>query len=203
MFKTKLYVTALMALLSSSLQALPQDWQQEMVIQSDRAELDRKTGMVVYEGDVVLTQGTLKIESERLVLMLDGKNLQQAIAEGAPARYEQQVSADKPVTHATAKRIDYFARDRQITFKGDAELRQESNLFSGELIRYDITRETVTASGGDEAGSNNTSSTSDDKQRIRVVIQPQQSEQAPAQPAAEESASKGTAVENSAEGNAQ
>ena len=153
--------------LVATVEALPEDWQQEMIIQSDRAELDRKTGMVVYEGDVVLTQGTLKIESERLVL----KILEQAIAEGQPARYQQQVSSNKPVTQATANRIDFYATRKEIAFKGNAELRQENNLFSGELIRYDIEQETVTASGSDTPADG--TAESEDKQRIRVIIQPQ------------------------------
>ncbi|MDO6805475.1 lipopolysaccharide transport periplasmic protein LptA, partial [Wenyingzhuangia sp. 1_MG-2023] len=90
------------SVLATTVEALPEDWQQEMIIESDRAELDRKTGMVVYEGDVVLKQGTLTIESDRLTLILDGKALKQAIAEGQPARYQQQVSSDKPITRATA-----------------------------------------------------------------------------------------------------
>tara|TARA_R110002050_G_scaffold50829_5_gene117401 strand:+ start:1321 stop:1857 length:537 start_codon:yes stop_codon:yes gene_type:complete len=157
--------------LVATVEALPEDWQQEMIIQSDRAELDRKTGMVVYEGDVVLTQGTLKIESERLVLILNGKILEQAIAEGQPARYQQQVSNNKPVTQATANRIDFYATRKEIAFKGNAELRQENNLFSGELIRYDIEQETVTASGSDTPADG--TAVSEDKQRIRVIIQPQ------------------------------
>ncbi|MDO6681984.1 lipopolysaccharide transport periplasmic protein LptA [Oceanobacter sp. 5_MG-2023] len=159
------------SVLATTVEALPEDWQQEMIIESDRAELDRKTGMVVYEGDVVLKQGTLTIESDRLTLILDGKALKQAIAEGQPARYQQQVSSNKPITRATAKRIDFYADRKEIAFKGDAALRQENNLFSGELIRYDIEQETVSASGSETSGSG--TGGADDNQRIQVIIQPQ------------------------------
>jgi len=182
---TRLLAALSLSVLASLSQALPSDWQQEMIIQSDRAELDRKTGMVVYEGEVVLTQGTLKIESDRLVLILDGKNLKQAIAEGEPARYQQQVSEDKPVTNARAKRIDYYANDKQITFTGDAELSQENNQFRGQLIRYDITEETVTASGSNNEAAADGIETSG-KQRIQVIIQPQETGQTPTEAATQE-----------------
>lgn len=179
MFKNKLAMLLMaVSLLPLTAQALESDWQQEMVIQSDRAELDRKTGMVVYEGDVELTQGTLKIQSDRLVLILEGKSLKQAIAEGEPAHYEQQVSADKPVTNASAERIDYFAADKLINFSGNAELTQENNSFSGQQIRYDITAETVSASGQTPASDQSDASGESDNQRIRVIIQPQQTGQA-------------------------
>lgn len=160
---------SLLMFISTACQALPEDWQQEMVIQSNRAELDRKSGMVVYEGEVTLTQGTLKIAADRLVLLFDGKHLQQAIADGNPANYEQKVSRDNPVTHATANRIDYFAVSREVAFTGNAELRQDNNRFSGELIRYNINTETVTASGADDKQPKNSD---EPRQRIRVVIQP-------------------------------
>jgi lipopolysaccharide export system protein LptA len=169
----RILASLLLLLASLSSHALPEDWQQEMVIQSDRAELDRKTGMVIYDGKVILTQGTLKIESDRLVLMFNGKHLQQAIADGNPAYYEQKVSNDKPVTRASATRIDYYAASREIAFSGNAELRQDANRFSGELIRYNINTETVTARG-DDSKSGNTGTGDNSKQRIRVVIQPEE-----------------------------
>lgn len=163
----RMLASLLLLLASLNSHALPADWQQEMVIQSDRAELDRKTGMVIYDGKVILTQGTLKIESDRLVLMFNGKHLQQAIADGNPAYYEQKVSNDKPVTRASATRIDYYAASREIAFSGNAELRQDANRFSGEQIRYNINTETVTARGDESTPAAGTA-----KQRIRVVIQP-------------------------------
>ncbi|MCD8523591.1 MAG: lipopolysaccharide transport periplasmic protein LptA [Saccharospirillaceae bacterium] len=156
--------------------ALPDDWQQEMTILSDRAELDRKAGVVIYEGNVVLTQGTLRIESDRLLIIRSGDTLEKAIAEGhsdKPARYQQQINPGKPLTKAHGKRIDYFAQRREITLQGNAQLQQDGNQFSGERILYDMTKETVTASGSTHtSGQTNGDS---EKQRIKVVIQPQTS----------------------------
>lgn len=151
--------------------SLPSDWDQEMVIQSDRAELDRKTGMVIYEGKVELTQGSLKIQSERLLVIMDNNQLKQAVAEGKPASYQQQVSAGKPLTHAKAQRIDYYADSRELAFTGSAELKQGNNLFSGETIRYQLDNERVTASGSEPANPDSPQSTQP-TERVRVVIQP-------------------------------
>lgn len=160
--------------LTAATHALPEDTKQEMVILSDRAEIDRKTGIVIYEGHVVLTQGTLRIESDRLTIIRNGNSLEKAIAEGEPARYQQQVTADKPLTRASGKRIDYLAADRQVTVKGNAVLEQEGNLFSGDRLLYDINEETVTGSGARNSGSNN----ADGDNRIRMVIQPQNADTA-------------------------
>ena len=169
---------------AASAYALPDDWQQEMVILSDHAELDRKAGVVIYEGNVILTQGTLRIESERLLIIRTDNTLEKAVAEGTakkPARYQQQINPGKPLTKAHGQRIDYFAQQREIKLQGNAQLQQDGNQFSGENILYDMTKETVTASGG----TNTTGQPAGDgeKQRIKVVIQPQ----TPAEPATDNS----------------
>ncbi len=159
---------------AASAYALPDDWQQEMVILSDHAELDRKAGVVIYEGNVILTQGTLRIESERLLIIRTDNTLEKAVAEGTakkPARYQQQINPGKPLTKAHGQRIDYFARQREVNIQGNAQLQQDGNLFSGERILYDMTKETVSASGGTST-SGQTGGTGE-KQRIKVVIQPQ------------------------------
>lgn len=149
--------------------ALPQDWQQQLVIESDTAEFDRKSGIVVYRGNVELLQGTLKINADSILLIFNGNTLEQAVAEGKPAHYQQQVNPDKPVTQATAQRIEYFAGKRELKFRGQARLTQENNEFSGELIRYDVMSETVYATGSD---GHNPSGDNSKKQRIKVIIQP-------------------------------
>jgi len=156
---------------SVSVQALPEDAQQEMTILSDSAELDRKAGIVIYKGNVVLTQGTLKIESDRLMILRNGNVLEKAVAEGKPAKYQQQISADQQLTHAHGNRIDYFAARKEVQITGDARMEQEGNEFSGEKITYDITNEKVVAKSSAVTGSAEKT-----PQRIKVVIQPEKDE---------------------------
>lgn len=165
---------ALLTLITAPLTAmsLPDDWQKAMTILSDTAEIDRRAGTVIYEGNVVLTQGTLKIEADRLLVLRDGDSLEKAVAEGEPAHYEQQIEVGKPITTAHGNRIDYYTIERRITLRGEAELQQDGNLFSGDLITYDMISETVKASGNkintETIGDSETTSDG----RIKVVIQP-------------------------------
>lgn len=176
-------LTALAVLIAPlTAMSLPDDWQKAMTILSDTAEIDRRAGTVIYEGNVVLTQGTLKIEAERLLVLRDGDSLEKAVAEGSPAYYEQQIEAGKPVTTAHGNRIDYYTIERRITLRGDAELQQDGNLFSGDQITYDMISETVKASGNqvtsDAIGTSETTSDG----RIRVVIQPPKPKATPPKP---------------------
>lgn len=164
----------LLALVTTPLTALslPDDWQQAMTILSDTAEIDRRAGTVIYEGNVILTQGTLKIQAERLLVLRDGDSLEKAVAEGSPALYEQQIEAGKPVTTAHGNRIDYYTVERRITLRGDAELQQDGNLFSGDQITYDMASETVKASGNQAISDSVDNSETTPDGRIKVVIQP-------------------------------
>ena len=165
----KLAVMSLSVITSYTV-ALPDDWQKEMTILSDSAEIDRRAGTVVYEGNVILTQGTLKIEADRLMILRNGDTLEKAVAEGDRARYQQQIEVGKPLTTALGNRIDYYTSERRIIITGDAELEQEGNIFSGERITYDMATETVRADG--TTAESSTDSTDEDSGRIKVVIQP-------------------------------
>ena len=170
MLRTRLNNLLLSAalLMSLSVNALPGDWQQEIVIVSDSAKMDRRTGVVIYKGNVILTQGSLRIESDRLTVMRQNDALEKAIAEGKPARYQQTNAADQLPTHAEASRIEYRAGERKALLTGQARLEQAGNEIRGEKILYDMTAEVVTATAG-----KNKKEPEAPPQRIRVVIQPQ------------------------------
>lgn len=167
------------SLLALPANALDDDWQQPMTILSDSAELDRRAGTVIYEGNVTLTQGTLLIEADRLMVLRNGEVLEKAVAEGNPARYQQQIDTDESLTNAHGNRIDYYTGEQRITLRGDAELRQDGNLFSGEQITYDMKTETVKASGQSSDNSNTAVGEAQPDGRIKVIIQPPKPAEAP------------------------
>tara|TARA_B100001109_G_scaffold55076_2_gene44424 strand:+ start:70240 stop:70806 length:567 start_codon:yes stop_codon:yes gene_type:complete len=158
-------------LLAVPARALPEDARQELVIRSQQAEMDRKTGIVIYQGNVILTQGTLKITADKLRILHEGNLLKRAVAEGAPARYQQRITADKPITHAEGSRIEYLSEQDEVIVSGNAILKQGGDQFNGERLTYDMSAETVKADGGatSTAGGEN----QNDDARIRMIIQPQ------------------------------
>src|SRR5690554_7907613 len=67
-------------LLPAMASALPSDSEQPIHIQADTAELDDKKGTAIYRGDVVITQGTLKITGHTVTLV-QGKD-RKSVVEG-------------------------------------------------------------------------------------------------------------------------
>lgn len=157
------------------LAAMQLDTDQPLEIEADAARLDEVEQVTVYTGDVVVTQGSLRMWGERLTVRYDDEQrIDTAVLTGRPARFVQSARDGQPETRGHARRIDYHARSGRIELIDDAEITQSGRLFSGPKLAYDLNRRVWVAEGapaaaGAEAGGG----------RVRVVIPPKR----PADPA--------------------
>ena len=167
----KTLLAALISFTSFHASCLESDASAEITIQSDRAEFDRKTGIAIYEGNVVLEQGTLLIHADQVTLYSNAnQKLTKAVAEGKPAHFQQQMEGDKGLTKAQGHSITYRTLDKNISLLKDAVLEQEGNSFSGNQITYDIINESVSAKGQTETQVDPTGE--QPSGRIKMIIQP-------------------------------
>ncbi|MEW6462146.1 MAG: lipopolysaccharide transport periplasmic protein LptA [Pseudomonadota bacterium] len=155
------------ALGSAAAWALPSDRDQPIRIQADTAELDDKQGVAVYRGDVIITQGTLKITGDTVTITQTASgDIDVFTSVGNLAYYEQKPDVGKDIVKAYGKTIQYFASNERIVLIDQAKVIQEGNTFEGEKIVYDTRRQIVNA--GRATGSN----VSTPRPRIDMVIQP-------------------------------
>lgn len=130
-------------------------------IQSDRAELDEQKGRSVYSGDVIITQGTSTLRSDKVIIYNDNSGLIKLEAFGTPAHFTQQQEADAQPTHAYGNTIIYTRADEKLTLIKDAKLEQGKNTFRGETIEYNTLSRVVTAQGGKE-----------ESERVEIIVHP-------------------------------
>jgi lipopolysaccharide export system protein LptA len=155
------------ALGSGSAWALPTDREQPIRVQADSAELDDRQGVAVYRGDVIITQGTLKITGDTVTITQNAQgDIEIFTSVGKPAYYEQKPSADKQIVKAYGLTIQYFVANERIVLIDQAKVVQEGNTFEGEKIVYDTQRQIVNA--GRATGVDITTP----RPRIDMVIQP-------------------------------
>ena len=155
------------ALGSAAAWALPTDRDQPIRVQADSAELDDKQGVAVYRGNVVITQGTLKITGDTVTITQDANgDVEVFTSVGKPAYYEQKPAVDKQIVKAYGLTIQYFAANERIILLDQAKVVQEGNTFEGEKIVYDTQRQIVNA--GRATGSN----VSVPRPRIDMILQP-------------------------------
>ncbi|MES2823362.1 MAG: lipopolysaccharide transport periplasmic protein LptA [Pseudomonadota bacterium] len=144
-------------------QALPADKEQSIKISSESAAIDSKLGVTTLTGSVKLIQGTLEINADKVTLRYDkNQKLESLVAEGLPARYQQQPAADKALIHAEADSIIYTVSKDHLTLDKNAFVEQNGATTRGGKIDYNITSGTVNASGAGNGSG-----------RVEFVIPPQ------------------------------
>ncbi len=145
----QLGLTTILLSSSFSAMALPSDAQQPIRLLADKATFKQSTGITRYSGNVIITQGTFKINADSLTLKL-GKNrsINSASAKGHPAKMEQVISKAKGKVKGQANSIEYNNITGIITLVGNAKLSQNGASFSGNKIRYSLKAGDVEAIGG-------------------------------------------------------
>jgi len=128
--------------------ALENDAQQPIHIEGDDAEIDQNNETIVYTGSVEIAQGSLRVRGDRMVVKINGNQVERIITTGSPARYQQTLEDAQGEVRAHADSIIYHTSQERIFLNGGASLKQQGNTMNGESIRYDIVKGKVDASAG-------------------------------------------------------
>lgn len=147
-------------LLASAAQALPSDREQPIRISADQALRDDREGFTEYTGNVRLQQGSLQIQANKLTIFHRQEAADRIVAEGSPARLQQQPATDKAVIHAAALSIEYFKSQERVKLSREARIEQEGSIVTGNTIDYFMAEQRVRADAGRR----------EDGGRVEVVI---------------------------------
>jgi lipopolysaccharide export system protein LptA len=146
---------------SLSAHALKSDRNQPIKIEADRVEINEKTQISYYRGNVSMQQGSLKIKADEVTVYMKDGALHRVFITGAPAHFEQIPDDRKELVKSRAKQMEYFAKQQRLLLKQEAEVVQGANLFRGDQIEYDTLTSTVKAQK-DASGDT----------RVHAIIQP-------------------------------
>lgn len=143
--------------------ALPEDARQPIYVDADRAEIDKKTGITIYRGNVVINQGSMRILAEKVTIYNEAKKVSRIVAtgKGEQAQYQQKPNAEKDLVIAKADTIEYLVGNETLHLMDNAFLLQDGATMKGYRIDYDVRASMATASGQGPDTENT---------RIQVVI---------------------------------
>lgn len=141
--------------------ALEDDRAQPIRITADRASRDERAGETRYEGNVMLSQGSLQINADSVTVQHTTEQANTIVATGSPATLTQIPNPEQAAVNAEAGRIEYWRDLEKITLTENARIEQDGATVTGVRIDYLVAEQRVQASG--EAG---------DGQRVEVVIPP-------------------------------
>ncbi len=144
-------------------------------IEADSVRLDDAKKTAVYEGAVVLNQGTLNIRADRIDVRQDDKGMTVGEAAGKPVYFKQKVEGRNEYLEAEAMRLEYDARTEVIRLLGQASLKQGGDELRGGVIVYDVRTERYQAQGAPGEGQQG---------RVHAMIRPRSepTDAAPAKP---------------------
>ncbi|HXC39258.1 MAG TPA: lipopolysaccharide transport periplasmic protein LptA [Burkholderiales bacterium] len=156
-------------------------------IESDRMNANDAKKTAVFDGKVVLTQGTMTIRAERIIVVQDAQGFQSGTAIGSPATFRQKREGVNEYIEAEAERIEYNGRADKVEFFNRARLRRDcGDDVRGGYISYDSRSEffTVNSAGANASNTSNAQGTQAPKPagRVSAVLMPKTPSADPASP---------------------
>lgn len=148
-----------------------------LTIEADQpGTLDLVKQVVVFNGNVVVSQGTMAIRAERVEVRerADGHRTATALGSaGKPATFKQKRDGVDETIEGTADRIEYDSRGDVVRFSGNAQVQRlrgsaPADEVSGAVITYDNGNETFSVQGASGAGG----APAPNGGRVKVVITP-------------------------------
>lgn len=168
---------ALLALTCASpLRAERADRDKPVQLEASRVTVDDVKRVHVFEGNVILTQGTLSIRTARLVVTQDAEGFQKGVATGGAdglARFRQKREGREEYVDGEAERIEYDSRSEKAEFFNRAHVKSGMDEVNGHYIFYDGKTEQylVTATPGAAPGTR--------EGRVTAIIQPKNGKASP------------------------
>jgi lipopolysaccharide export system protein LptA len=156
-----LFISLILALLSCPLLALENDRQQPIEIEANAATFDEKKGTSTYTGNVKVTQGSIRLWSQKLTVYSLRGEMEKMIATGEPVKFRQTPSLQKEDINGTALRMEFYGNQSKVIMLKKAKLWQGKNSTSSERIEYDSLNAVI------QAGKKSSSS-----QRVKVILMP-------------------------------
>jgi lipopolysaccharide export system protein LptA len=157
---------------SNLLHAENADRDKPIHLESDRVVIDDMKQMSIFEGSVELTQGTLRIQAEKIVLTQDKHGYKHCTATGKPAIFRQKHDGKDEYMEGYGERIEYDTRAEVVDFFVQAHVKSAQDDVKGDHIAYS-TRTEVFQVSGDPANISDPN-----KGRVHAVIQPKSPEPA-------------------------
>ncbi len=162
-----------LAFLTSNTWGLSSDKDQPIEVEADYAELDDEKGLTIYKGNVIVTQGSMKIKGDTMTVTYNANSdLDTMVVVGKPAHYQQLPDNSKVPDEAEGLRMEYFALKNYIVLMNNALVKQEGLRFSGNRIEYDTERSIVKAKGNASAGNTDGSKKKDPNARVKITLKP-------------------------------
>jgi lipopolysaccharide export system protein LptA len=162
--KSGFYAVLCAALLTSPALAEKADRDKPVNLEADSVTLDDMRKISVYEGNVILSQGTLMLRADRIQVTQTTAGLDKVVATGRPVSFRQKIDGREEYIDGVSDRIEYDSVNSQLELIGQARLRRNGDELRGARISYNANTEFYKVVGQPDAQT--------PAGRVRAVIRP-------------------------------
>ncbi len=143
-------------------QAATPDEQQPVHISANSLDAQEKKGISIYKGNVIVTQGSLTLKGDKILVKHPNNQLQTVKSTGQPASFKRFSQTDQSWLKGKANMIDYDALNKTVLLVGNAQVEQPGqHIIKGPKLFYDMINKTLKAQG-----------TEQEKGRVSVTFNP-------------------------------
>lgn len=148
-------------------------------LEADSVKVDDSKQISTYTGNVILTQGTLVIHADKLIVREDQEGFQHSTSLGNPTTFKQKMEGKNEYMQGSAQRIEYDGRMDKVQLYTKAWVKRGEDIVHGDYIMYDANAEYAEViGGGPQSATPGTPSG-----RVRAIIQPKNKPPPTANPA--------------------
>lgn len=137
-------------------------------LESDRVTVDEAKQLAVFEGNVVLTQGTLTIRGDRMQVRQDDEGFRHGTTWGNLAYFRQKREGYDEYIEGWAERIEYDGRADKVQMFNRAMMKRGQDEVRGSYISYDAVSEFFQVTGGGTKAA----TAGNPQGRVRAILQP-------------------------------
>lgn len=156
-------------------QAEQADRSKPVNIEADSVQMDDLHKTSVYQGDVILQQGTLLVRASKLIAHQDAQGYGSGTAFGSPAYFRQKQDNSDEYLEGWADRIDMDNQKNTVLLTGNAIIKRGTNEMHANSMIYNTVTQQFEAKS--EPASNG-----QPPHRVRTAIFPKTTTPTPASP---------------------
>jgi lipopolysaccharide export system protein LptA len=138
---------ALILMVSSQSVALQADREQPMDLKAARWTGSMQSGEQVWSGNVLITQGSLRITADKATLHYKNGAVERAELLGSPAQVQQSLDSGGSVS-AQAQQVTYHLTDNKVSLSGDVRIEENGNVTQGQRFDYALDTGALVGDGG-------------------------------------------------------
>ncbi len=142
-FIKKIAICSLLLSLSN-VYALENDSTQPISIESTSQDFDMLKNTITFNGNVIITQGTIKINADKVVVLRQEGKKEIINAYGKPMKFHQILEGGKPID-GQGNTAHYDLGSEFLTLTGNAQLKQLDSFVKANKITYDVKKQQLKA----------------------------------------------------------